>query len=159
MALSYSTGLVNGVLTTGGDSFADMLGGFVIDIYSGTKPASADAAVVTSSTTVLLGTITKGGVAATGDASVYTLHMGVATARAIDKNTAETWQFRGTVAGVAAWFRMRNPSDPGTASSTDVRIDGTIGTYSGDARLSSTDIVADNIYTLHRFKLTWPSTV
>ncbi len=159
MALSYSTGLVNNTLSVGGDSFGDSLGAFVIDIYSGTRPANADAAVVTSATTVLLGTITKGGVAPTGDASLYTLHMGTAADRAVDKASGETWQFKGSTAGVASWFRLRQPTDDGTAASpefTDIRIDGTIGTFSGDARLSSTDIVVDNIYTLNRFKLSWP---
>lgn len=157
MALSYSTGLANAVLTLGGTSFADTLGGFVIDVYSGTRPATADAAVVTSASTVLLGTITLNGVAATGTASAYVVHMGSAVGRSVDKATAETWQFKAGAAGVAAWFRLRQPTDDGLASTTEVRIDGSIGTFSGDARLSSTDIVVDNVYTLNRFKLTWPA--
>ena len=156
MALSYSTGLVHSVLDLAGTSFADTLGGFVIDVYSGTRPASADAAVVTSGSTVLLGTITKSGLPATGDPAVYSIHMGSAVLRALDKSTTETWQFSATVAGVAAWFRLRQPTDDGLASTTEVRIDGSIGTFSGDARLSSTDIVVANVYTLNRFKLTWP---
>lgn len=157
MALSYSTGLVHSVLNTGGTSFADTLSGFVIDVYSGTRPTTADSAVITSASVVLLGTITKGGVAATGTPADYVVHMGTAVGRTIDKATAETWQFTAAVTGVASWFRLRLPTDTAAASTTEVRIDGTIGTFSGDARLSTTDITTGNVYTLNRFKLTWPA--
>lgn len=161
--LSYSTGLVHSLLRASGLSFADTLSGFVIDIYSGARPAAttptsaaADSAVVPSSTVVLLGTVTKSGLPATGDAAAFGLHFGDPALRAIDKAVGETWQFHGAVQGTASWFRVRMPGDTGLASDTAYRIDGSIGTYSADAILSSTAIVTDNVYTLNRFKLTWP---
>jgi hypothetical protein len=156
MALSYSTGLVHSLFSPTGQGFGECLSGFVVDIYSNavTRPTSADAAVPAGS--VLLGTITKGGVADDGDPLVYGLHFGEPALRAIDKLATETWQFTAKVAGVASWFRLRLPADTGAASTTVFRIDGSIGTFSADARLSSTDIVIDNVYTLNRFKITWP---
>jgi hypothetical protein len=155
MALSYSTGLVHAIFSPTGTAFGETLSNFVIDIYSNAqaRPTNADAAIPSGS--VLLGTITKGGVAATGDPADYGLHFGEPALRAIDKLNSETWQFTAAVGGVAAWFRLRMAGDTGTTSTSALRIDGSIGIIS-DARLSSTDIVVGNVYTLNRFKLTWP---
>jgi len=157
MALSFSTGLVHLMFSPTGQAFGEALSGFAIDIYSNAtaRPVSSDAAIPVGS--VLLGTITKGGVPATGDPTVYGLHFGDPAIRAVDKLATETWQFTAGTAGVASWFRLRLPTDDGLTSSAELRIDGSIGTFSADMRLSSTDIVVGNVYTLNRFKLAWPA--
>jgi hypothetical protein len=158
MALSYSTGLVHGVLGPSGSSLSELLRGFVIDIYSNAtmRPTTADDGVPSGS--VLLGTVTKGGVPATGDPSTYWLSFGEPVGRAIDKHPDETWQFTAGVVppgALASWFRLRLVAD--TQGSTGYRIDGTVGAgATSDARLSDTAIVSGNIYTFNTFRLSWP---
>lgn len=59
MALSYSTGLLNEVAA--GTSWAEALANFVVKVFSGTKPANADAAA----TGTLIHTFTKDGASVT----------------------------------------------------------------------------------------------
>lgn len=158
MALSYSTGFVQALMgTTGG--MGTLLNGCVIEIYSGARPSSADLAPITSGgvVPVLLGTITKGGVAPVGDVAAYGLTFGLPIGRVIDKSPTEVWQFKAAIAGVASWLRLKKPADSSTVDSTTFyRIDASIGTSFTDAVLSSTAVAIDNVYTFNEFKLSWP---
>ena len=156
MALSFSTGLVNAMLSpSAGLSFGEALAGCIIDIYpnSVAMPAKANDSVAAGATK--LGTVTKGGVSAVGDPSAYSMHFGEPTVTGtIDKSSSEVWQFTAGASGIAGWFRLRLATDTGETSNTAFRIDGTIG-VNGDAVIITTDIVANNIYTFSRFRLTW----
>ena len=155
MALSYSTGLVQGILGTQG--LSQLLSAFVIDIYSNAtvRPASADDPVPFGS--VLLGTVTKGGVLVSGDPSLYWLSFGAPQGRAIDKSDTELWQFTAGVVpsgALASWFRLRLVAD--TPGATGFRIDGSVGPgINDDAQLSDTAVVQGNMYTFNRFRLSW----
>jgi hypothetical protein len=146
MALSYSTGLVHSILGSAGLAGSFPLG-FVIDVYSGTRPATADAAVVVNTTTKLLGTITA--------ASAAALHFGAPALRAVDKDSTETWSFTAIDTLKAVWFRVRTAAEDGIAASDVLfRIDGSVSITS-DLVLSDTNIVSGNTYTLNKFKLSW----
>ena len=179
MALAYSTGLVQALFGQGPGLVA-ALGGFAIDIYDGSgasgtgvgpggRPLSADSGVPLGN--VLLGTITKGGAPDSGDPAAYALHLAIPTdARYVDKLSTEDWQLTAIAAGTASWFRLRLVDDKGIkgvdgtgaggASKTAYRVDGTIDTgvplVTSNAHLSNLSVSVGNIYTMNRFRLTWP---
>lgn len=129
MALRRSTGFRNKLLDTG--SWKDIMALCKINIYSGTRPASADDAIPAGS--VLLATITVDG-GATG------LSWDAAAANGeLLKSQAENWQEDSILAtGTAGFFRIYEASDtPADASTTNARADGTIGTSGADMNLSS----------------------
>lgn len=157
MAFSYSTGFVHKIFNNtanGGLGFAEIFKDGVIEVYSGTRPVNADAAV----SGTLLGTVTVNGGAFVAGQSTNGLEWGTAADRAIDKASAETWQFTAGASGTATWFRIKgNATDAGSSSTSLPRIDGTISAFGGDATLSDTNIVSGNVYTLNRCKFTWPA--
>lgn len=159
MALSYSTGTVHKLLndaTNGGAGFAEIFKNGIIDIYSGTRPTSADNAL--PSNAIHLGRVTLNANTFIAGQADNGLEFGAAADRQIDKATAEVWQFKGLANGQAAWFRMKsNAADDNLASASLARLDGSISQFGGDATLQNTSIVIDNVYTLNRFRLRWPT--
>lgn len=157
MAYSYSTGFVHKIFNNtanGGLGFAQIFLDGVIEVYAGTRPVNADAAV----SGTLLGTITVSGGAFTPGQATNGLEWGTAADRSIDKASAETWQFTAGASGTATWFRIKgNATDAGSSSTSLPRIDGTISAFGGDATLSDTNIVSGNVYTMNRCKFTWPA--
>lgn len=157
MAFSYSTGFVHKIFnnaSNGGAGFAEIFKDGVIEVYSGNRPVSADAAKSGN----LLGTITVNGGAFTPGSATNGLEFGTASDRSIDKASAETWQFTAGASGTASWFRLKgNATDEGSSSTSLPRIDGTISAFGGDATLSDTNIVSGNVYTMNRCKFTWPA--
>jgi len=130
MTLRVSTGLVNGLLSTG--SFKSLIeggSGFLIDIYSGSRPNTPDLAA--TGTKLLTLSISGGGSG---------MHLAAAAASgAIDKLSSETWQGTGIANGTAGYYRLRLTADSGTSDSTSaVRIDGTVATSGADMNLTST---------------------
>ena len=157
MALSYSTGFVHTLLNTvanGGKPFAEQFKNGIIEIYGGSRPTDANSAV----TGTLLGTVTLNGGAFTPGTATNGLNFGTAANRSIDKVTSDVWQFSGSNNGTATWFRLKgNALDSGASNTTLPRIDGTISAFGGDATLSNTTIVQNNIYTFSACLLAWPS--
>jgi len=141
-----STGLRDHMLVTG--SVKSGLDGGVIRIYSGAVPADADAALGGAT---LLVTISNNdlGTGITLDASASN---GVAV-----KNTTETWS--GTVAstGVATFFRYSGLTDAGTLSTTERRLQGTVGTALADLLVSSTTFTATNLRQIDSFNVAMPA--
>lgn len=129
--MKRSTGLRNYMLATG--SLKDALDGTVIKIYSGPEPTSADAAL---SGNTLLCTITVDGDGSTGltlDAS--------ATNGQITKNTGEVWEGDIVANGVATFFRQTTLADSGDASTTAVRLQGSIANVGADLNFTDTTFV------------------
>lgn len=117
MTAKKSTGLAAHLAVTG--SIKAALDGSFIWIYSGTEPATADAAL---SGNTLLVKISVGGDGSTGLTFDATPVNGV-----LVKTAAETWQGTVVAAGDASFFRMA-ATDPSGASTTDKRLQGDIGT-------------------------------
>lgn len=110
----YSTGAKNALLTT--KALRELISGKVIRLYSGTPPASADAAL---SGNTLLNTISSGGTGAGLELEATVTSPGV-----IEKAAAQTWQGTAVATGTVTFFRIVDPSDAGTASTTAERIQG-----------------------------------
>lgn len=159
MAATYSTGCLNALLGENGvDTGANGLRGIfkdgVIDIYSGSKPVSANNAV--SGTHLARVTIDAGafsdGVATNG------LEFDAPSNGVLSKASAENWKYTGIADGTAGWFRLRaNAADDTLASTTLPRIDGTIGSTSGDMILSNLNITTGAPGTIDVFNITFTS--
>lgn len=129
--LRLSTGLVKAMMDTG--SFKSSMeggAGFLIDIYTGPRPADADDAISGGQTKLV--TISASG-AGTG------LHFdSAAPGGVIPKAPAETWSGTILADGTAAWFRARLTTDTGAAlSTTEKRFDGVVAVAGGDLNLEN----------------------
>jgi hypothetical protein len=148
MTIRLSTGMRNKLLdggAAGGIKNALNLG--FINIYTGTQPAAAD----TGATGTLLGTVSVsgGGTGLTFDAAV---------AGVIAKATAETWRFTGLAAGTAGWYRFWPAGGtPTNTSSTEARIDGSIGTSGADMNVSNLAIEVSQVNTIDSYTFTMPA--
>ena len=151
MSFRLSTGLRNAMLA--GIGFKGAFDGGKIDIYSGTIPADGD---TTEGSGTLICTITPDGSAfpAAG------INFDAPVSGSITGAVAETWQGLGiNGGGTAAWFRMYDDNGTTGASTTAVRLDGTVGTSSADMIMSSTSIVAGATTTVSTSTFTLPATV
>lgn len=131
MAIKSSTGLAAHVMVTG-SAKAAFDGGF-IKVYSGSEPATADAAV----TGTLLWTISKNG---DGTGLVFDE---AAVGRAMVKVAADTWG-GATTAGEAGYWRLVAAGDTGANVTNQARLQGTCGSVAGaDLYMSNTTLTTD----------------
>ncbi|WP_447593523.1 hypothetical protein [Aquipseudomonas campi] len=131
MGMKISTALAKGVLDTG--SFKGMLTGMRLKIYSGTEPATADAALGSA---VLLCTIT---VDDAGDALSFEAN---AVQNVLEKNSSEVWRGTCGATGTASFCRLELSSDTGNSSSTEVRLQGDVGIAGRFLNISSTALTS-----------------
>lgn len=156
MTVRYSTGLLNKLLgdsavTAGSNGLAGILKDGIIEIYSGSQPATADSAV----TGTLLATVTQNAGAFTPGVATNGLEFNAPSGNTLTKASGETWQYTGVAAGTAGYFRFKgNAVDAGGSSTSLPRIDGSIGTISGDMILSTTTIVIGTPGTVDVFTIT-----
>lgn len=150
MTVRLSTGLRNNLASTTG--FSSTFANGIIEIYSGTQPANADAAV----TGTLLGTVTLASGAFTAGVSTNGLTFAAASGGAVSKSG--TWSFNGVAAGTAGWFRLKgNGVDAGAISTTLPRLDGSIATSGADMNLSNITIAIGAPNTIDSFTFTIPA--
>ena len=119
------------------------LGPFLIDIYTGTPPASADLGPIGT----LLGTVSVNAIPGAA------LHFS-ANLNTLSKPDGEPWIINPVATGIAGWFRLRAQSDPGTGTSSSAyRIDGTIGTSSapGDMIWDNLSMTSGQAFTIDSF--------
>ena len=155
MAIRLSTGLRNMLMGDGGNndgSFQQVLKDGVLELYSGSRPASADDA----ETGAKLVRITVDGGAFTPGSPTNGLEFDNAVAGKVSKAAAETWQGTALATGVAGWFRFYANDYGAGASSSAVRFDGTVGTSGADCNISSTQITAGATQTVDSFDVTLP---
>lgn len=145
MTLRFSTGHKKRILgkagtDTGANGFRGIYENCVIDLYTGTQPATADAAA----TGTLLGRLTLNGGAFTEGASTNGLNWAApADDGTTDIPAGAVWSCSALADGVIGWFRIRgNAVDAGGVSTTLPRIDGSAGITSGDLRLSVVSVTA-----------------
>jgi len=146
MTIRLSTALRNNIAGTTG--FAATFANGIIEIYTGTQPASADAAV----TGTLLGTVTLASGAFTPGTSTNGLTFATAADGAVSKSG--TWSFNGVAAGTAGWFRFKgNALDDNLVSTTLPRLDGSVSVSGADMNLSNISIAISAPTTIDSF--TW----
>jgi len=149
MSIKLSTGLRDQLLDTG--SLRDVLASGFIRIYSGTPPASADDAFNDQGDATQLCLITVNGDGTTG----LTLNADAASG-AITKN-ADLWSGTVSDTGVATWFRHVGAADTGAASTTEPRIQGSVGAGGADMNFSSTTLTAAATQTIDFYTITLPA--
>lgn len=143
MALKLSTGLRNGMLDT--SPFKTLLDASRLKIYSGAAPATADAAEGT-----LLVSI------GSAHADTHCHFLASAVSGVISKD-ANVWSGVASATGTASHFRLVANTDTGVLSTTEIRMQGTIGTSGADLNMSSVSIVSGATQTIDTFDLTMPA--
>jgi hypothetical protein len=143
--MKLSTGLRNKMLDTG--SLKSIFAAGFIKIYSGSEPADADAAV----TGTLLCTIS---INATGTGVNFASS---AVAGVLSKSGSEVWKGVNAATGTAGYFRHVAAGDDGTLSSTQARIQGSIGVSGADVNLSSTSLTSGADQTIDYYSVALPS--
>ena len=129
------------------DGVQDILNGCKIALYSGTQPATADAAATGS----LLCTISL-------DGGAVGLSWGDAIAGVLSKAVGENWQGTAVASGTAGWFRCyQSGDDPALAETELARFDGSISTSGAQLDMTSTAIVVSAVQTISTFTYTEPA--
>ena len=147
--IRFSTGLRNNL--AGDIGFAKSFDKGVIEIYTGTQPASADAAV----SGTLLGTMTLASGPFTPGTTTNGLTFAAPAAGSVSKSGV--WSFVGIAAGPAGWFRFKaNAIDAGGVSATAVRMDGSCAKSGADLNLSNIDVAVGAPNTCDSFVYTQP---
>ena len=143
MPLKSSTGLRNQMLDTA--PLRTILNLGVVNVYSGTTPATADDALGGA---VLLYTLSN--------ASTVTglTFEPTASASVLAKKSTETWSGLNIAGGVASFYRHVAPGDTGVASTTQPRIQGSCGVAGADMNMTSTTMIlgattTQNFYTIN----------
>ena len=133
MTIRLSTGTRNALCSTAG--FSSIFANGIIEVRTGTQPASADAAA----TGTLLGTFTLNSGAFVAGSPTNGLTFAAAENGAVSKSGV--WSFSGIAAGTAGWFRLKgNALDNDALSTTLPRLDGSIATSGADLNLSNISI-------------------
>ena len=154
MAVRISTGLRTAMLSAGGigtggtGGLKTLLDGGVIDIFTGSQPASAD--YVETGTKLIRISSTS------GTTNVDGLRFGTAAAGVLGR-TVPAWTGSVIVAGVAGWFRFYGTTGTSGTSATTWRFDGGVGVSGADLNLSHTDLVVDSTLTIANFNITQPA--
>ena len=147
MALKTSTGLRNAMLVDGSLAAAFDLGR--IEIYAGTVPGTADEAIPGGAT--LLCTITNNSTA-TG-----TTMDTVAYAGSVSKAPAEVWSGVNVATGTATFYRHVGATDDGTLSTTQPRLQGTVGTVGAELNLSAINLTNGATQTIDYYSVALPT--
>jgi hypothetical protein len=143
MSLKLSTGLRNGMLDA--NPFKTLLDASRLKIYSGSPPADADQAEGTE--LVDIGS----------DAGDTHCHFLASAVAGVLSKAADIWSGVAGATGTASHFRLVVNTDTGVLSTTEIRLQGTIGTSGADLNMSSVAIVISATQTVDTFDLTMPA--
>lgn len=143
MTIKFSTGLRNKMLDTG--SFkATMALGF-LKLYTGAEPASPDDAA----TGTLLCTISVAS-GATG------LSMAASAVSGSLAKAAEVWSGVNAASGTVGYWRFVAAGDTGASSTTQARVQGSVGTSGADLNLSNLSLTSGATQTIDYASFTLP---
>lgn len=140
MAEKMSTGLCTKLLDT--DPLGTLFNLGFIKIYAGTVPATADADIGSAT---LLCTVSNN---STGTGITFEA---AASAGVLAKKSTETWSGVNAATGTATFYRLVPATNTTTASTTEARIQGTVGTGGADMNLGTTALVSAATFTLNYF--------
>lgn len=146
MTIRYSTGLANAVLDKVKEVYTDA----AIDIYSGTQPINPDDPM----TSTLLAQVTSAGGVFVEGVAANGINFTAPVDGLLEKDPVQEWKYTGLASGTARWFRLRaNAADDDGQSAMAVRLDGTIGSVSGDMVLSNIGITVGAPGTIDKFQI------
>lgn len=149
MAFQYSTGFKNELLDTG--SLKSIFDDGFIAVYAGTVPANADAAL--GGATLL--NIYSDNAQTPGVGTGLDLEA-TAVGGVISKASAQVWKGTASATNTATFFRFYQLGDTGALSTTEPRIQGTVGGGGADLFVTSTTYTSAVEYTLDAFSLSIP---
>ena len=145
MAIQISSGLRDHMLISG--SFKSGLDGGVLKIFAGAMPSTADA---DSSALTVLCTISLD---ATGTGITWA---STVTAGILAKNASEIWRGQIAATGTATFFRWMAIADTGALSTTEKRVQGTVGLAGADLNFSSLSFVSGNYKVIDSLNVALP---
>jgi len=145
MALKASTGCRNKLLDT--NPFKTIFNLGFIEIYSGAEPASADAAA----------TGTKLAKIGNGGSSTGVTFEAAAANGSIAKKSSETWEGPVLANGTAGYYRLVAAGDDGTLSTTQARLQGSVGTSGADLNLSNLTLSQNGTQGIDYYTVTLPT--
>lgn len=134
-----------------GGSIRDIFRNGILRVYSGTQPATADAAVTGS----LLLEITLASGAFVSGAKANGINLGIPALGIIAKDSG-IWSGVIAVTGTAGWYRFfANGADSGGIDTTYIypRIDGAVGISGAELNFSSTSLVQGATLTFDSYQL------
>ncbi len=145
MTIKASTGLRNKLLDTSPLRTLFNLGS--IKWYSGTPPDTADMAP----TGTLLNTITNN---STGTGITFEA---AAASGEIAKKASETWSGVCGSSGTVGYYRLVGSADTGALSTTEPRIQGSVGLAGADLNLPVVAITSTNTYSIDNYAVGLPT--
>ena len=128
MTTSISPELLGQLLGSGG--FKETMDGSEFRLYAGLVPGNAGDSIGAAT---LLCTIKNGASGVTFDAG---------TPGVLLKPAAETWQGTNVASGTPSFYRLVKPADTGAASTSDVRVQGSVGVVGADLNISAGALVS-----------------
>lgn len=150
MALQYSTGLKDAILDNSSLK-ANFDDGYIRVYAAGAIPVSPDDALVGETLIVTYSDNDQGVGAGQG------LDLDAALNGAIPKLTAQVWSGTSVAAATGLFWRYEQSTDDGLASTTQKRIQGTIGGAGADLIVQSTVYADATLYVIDFFSITIPS--
>lgn len=146
MSFKSSTGTRQALLT----ALKTALDGGLIKIYDDgdTEPATADAAVPAGSG--LLVTISNN---STGTGITFAAPL----AGVMQKTASETWSGTNAASGTALWYRFVAVGDTGVLSTTQCRVQGSVGILNDELLLASTSLTATEEQRIDYYAIGMPS--
>ena len=144
--MKISTGLRDHLLATG--DFQSGVNGGAIFVYSGTPPASADAAL--SGNTLLC--VISNDAAGTGITMADAPSGGV-----LGKNPSEVWRGLILANGLASFYRFQALDDTGRLSTDAKRVQGSVGTVNANLIFSNVNFVAGNYRSIDAYNIAQPT--
>ncbi len=146
MSIIASTGLRNKILDT--NPLKAILAGGFVKLYAGPVPADADAALAGGNTLLCTVSVNSSGTGLTFDPAAVN---GV-----IVKNVSEVWSGVNAASGTATFYRHVTPSDTGALSTTEARLQGTVGLAGADMNISNNVLVAAATQALDYYAVAMP---
>jgi hypothetical protein len=145
MAVKHSTGLSNKLDTA---PFKTIFALGFLNVYSGAVPADADQS---------LGGATLLCSYSNNNTATGLTFAAAASGRAITKNLAETWSHAAVGSGTATFYRLVAVGDTGVLSTTEARVQGSVGLAGADLNLASLSFTATTVYTIDTYTVSLPS--
>lgn len=145
MAIKASTGLRDGAL--GDSSIKDLLDLGFIDIYAGAVPATADADVTGHTK------LCRISVNSTGDG----LEMDPPSGGIMSKPSGDVWSGVNLANGMPTFYRHVGPGDTGTLSTTEPRLQGTVGVAGADLNVANVPLVSAATQPIDTYHIVFPT--
>lgn len=140
------------LFTATGGSWSDLLRNGVIRIFPGTQPSSADA---TEGTSHLVEISLNSGTFAVG--GVNGINCNDASGGTLSKAADEVWSGVGVSDNTAGWFRWYDKTRTTGASTSAVRLDGSVAQSGAQLNMSNTAVTNGGTVTIDSLSATLPT--